>query len=127
MQAEPEDLLDLTVFLRRLPKAELHLHLEGTVTPETLVELSERHAGEALATPDHMPASLLSLEQARTMYHYTDFSGFLEAFKAITGSPEDTGGLRTDCLPDGAAAGGTGRGTCRGLCVDRRHLLLAEG
>jgi aminodeoxyfutalosine deaminase len=60
-------------FLRRLPKAELHLHLEGTVTPETLVELSERH-----------PAGRLTLEQARALYHYVDFTGFLMAFKAIT-------------------------------------------
>jgi aminodeoxyfutalosine deaminase len=60
-------------FLRRLPKAELHLHLEGTVTPETLVELSERH-----------PAGRLTLEQARALYRYVDFSGFLMAFKAIT-------------------------------------------
>jgi aminodeoxyfutalosine deaminase len=60
-------------FLRRLPKAELHLHLEGTVTPETLVDLSERH-----------PAGRLALEQARALYHYVDFSGFLLAFKAIT-------------------------------------------
>jgi aminodeoxyfutalosine deaminase len=60
-------------FLRRLPKAELHLHLEGTVTPETLVELSERH-----------PAGALSIEQAHALYRYVDFSGFLLAFKAIT-------------------------------------------
>jgi aminodeoxyfutalosine deaminase len=60
-------------FLRRLPKAELHLHLEGTVTPETLVELSERH-----------PAGRLTLDQARALYRYVDFTGFLMAFKAIT-------------------------------------------
>jgi aminodeoxyfutalosine deaminase len=60
-------------FLRRLPKAELHLHLEGTVTPATLVELSERH-----------PAGRLTLEQARALYRYVDFTGFLMAFKAIT-------------------------------------------
>jgi aminodeoxyfutalosine deaminase len=68
-------------FLRRLPKAELHLHLEGTVTPETLVALSERH-----------PEGRLTLEQARALYHYVDFSGFLMAFKAITErllTPED--------------------------------------
>jgi adenosine deaminase/aminodeoxyfutalosine deaminase len=68
-------------FLRRLPKAELHLHLEGTVTPETLVELSERH-----------PAGRLTLDQAQALYRYVDFSGFLMAFKAITErllAPED--------------------------------------
>lgn len=60
-------------FLRRLPKAELHLHLEGTVTPETLVELSERH-----------PAGRLTLDEAAALYRYVDFSGFMLAFKAIT-------------------------------------------
>jgi adenosine deaminase/aminodeoxyfutalosine deaminase len=63
---------DPTSFLRRLPKAELHLHLEGTLTPETLVALGERN---------HAP---LSLDQARALYQYTDFSGFLMAFKAVT-------------------------------------------
>jgi aminodeoxyfutalosine deaminase len=65
--------VDPDSFIRRLPKAELHLHLEGTVTPETLVELSDRH--------DSAP---LDLAQARGLFHYTDFSGFLLAFKAIT-------------------------------------------
>jgi len=60
-------------FIRRLPKAELHLHLEGTATPETLVELSERHDG-----------SPLGLDQARVLYQYTDFAGFLMAFKAVS-------------------------------------------
>lgn len=68
-------------FIRRLPKAELHLHLEGTVAPETLVELSRRHDG-----------SPLELGQAQAIYQYTDFSGFLLAFKAVTErlrTPED--------------------------------------
>ena len=68
-------------FIRRLPKAELHLHLEGTVTPETLVELSLRHDGAPL-----------SLEAARAIYRYKDFTGFLMAFKAVTErlrTPED--------------------------------------
>lgn len=60
-------------FIRRLPKAELHLHLEGTVTPETLVELSARH--------DSAP---LDLAQARALFQYSDFTGFLMAFKAVT-------------------------------------------
>ncbi len=63
----------LKSFLRRLPKAELHLHLEGTISPETLVELSRRHDAEPL-----------TLDQARALYRYTDFHGFLMAFKAVT-------------------------------------------
>ena len=68
-------------FIRRLPKAELHLHLEGTITPGTLVELSTRH--------DARP---VSLKQAEALYHFTDFTGFIEAFKAVTRlllSPDD--------------------------------------
>ncbi|HEX3472194.1 MAG TPA: adenosine deaminase [Silvibacterium sp.] len=68
-------------FIRSLPKAELHLHLEGTIAPATLVELSCRH--------DAIP---LELNQAQAIYQYTDFTGFLLAFKAVTErlrTPED--------------------------------------
>jgi adenosine deaminase/aminodeoxyfutalosine deaminase len=68
-------------FIRRLPKAELHLHMEGTILPSTLVELSARH--------DRCP---LTLSEAESLYQFTDFTGFLEAFKAVTRlliSPED--------------------------------------
>ena len=64
---------DIQAFIRRLPKAELHLHLEGTVTPATLVALSQRHD----ATP-------ISLPDAEALYQFTDFTGFIEAFKAVT-------------------------------------------
>ena len=60
-------------WLRSLPKAELHLHLEGTVSPETLVELSKRHDDDQL-----------TLDEARSLYRYTDFTGFLLAFKAVS-------------------------------------------
>jgi aminodeoxyfutalosine deaminase len=70
-----------TNWLRSLPKTELHLHLEGTVSPKTLLELSQRH-------DDHH----MSLEEAQALYHYTDFTGFLMAFKAVSErlrAPED--------------------------------------
>ena len=72
---------DIAAFIRGLPKAELHLHLEGTVTPATLVELSSRH--------DRKP---VSLAEADAIYQFTDFTGFIEAFKAVTRlltNPED--------------------------------------
>jgi len=54
-------------FLLELPKAELHLHLEGSVEPETLHELDP-------ATP---------VEEFRAMYSYDNFDGFLKAFGGV--------------------------------------------
>jgi aminodeoxyfutalosine deaminase len=59
--------------IQALPKAELHLHLEGTVDAETLAELSRRHDPNPL-TP----------QQAVALYEYADFQGFMMAFKAVT-------------------------------------------
>jgi adenosine deaminase/aminodeoxyfutalosine deaminase len=59
-------------FIRSLPKAELHLHLEGSVTPTTLAELRTAH-GEASTLVD-----------AEALYQYKDFLGFLTAFKTLT-------------------------------------------
>jgi aminodeoxyfutalosine deaminase len=70
---QQQDLIDIPTWLRGLPKAELHLHLEGTVTPETLVQLSHRHDAEPL-----------NLEAARALYVYPDFQAFLMAFKAVS-------------------------------------------
>lgn len=77
----PKKQVDAVAWIQKLPKAELHLHLEGTIAPETLVTLSARH--------DAQP---LTLERARALYTYTDFTGFLMAFKAVTErlqTPED--------------------------------------
>jgi aminodeoxyfutalosine deaminase len=68
-------------FILSLPKAELHLHLEGSVEPATLLELRQRHGMEG--------ASIAEVEQ---LYNYSDFNGFLMAFKDVTGhlrTPED--------------------------------------
>jgi adenosine deaminase/aminodeoxyfutalosine deaminase len=68
-------------FIVSLPKAELHLHLEGSIEPATLLELRQRHGMAG--------ASLAEVEQ---LYDYKDFAGFLSAFKDVTGhlrTPED--------------------------------------
>ncbi len=65
-------------FLLDLPKAELHVHLEGSIEPETLHELDP-------ATP---------LEDFRALYEYPDFDAFLKAFGAVgkrLRTPEDYG------------------------------------
>lgn len=74
------DTQDLAAIIAEVPKAELHLHLEGSISPETVSLLGARRG--VTITP----------EAAAARYAYTDFAGFLEAFKWATGylkAPED--------------------------------------
>jgi adenosine deaminase/aminodeoxyfutalosine deaminase len=66
-------MMEIEAFIRRLPKAELHLHLEGTIMPATLKDLSARH--------DAQP---MTLAEAEAFYRFNDFTGFIESFKAVT-------------------------------------------
>jgi len=69
-----------TTIVDALPKAELHLHLEGAIRPQTAAELIKRHDVE-------IPAGAVAAR-----YKYSDFAGFLESFKWITSflrDPED--------------------------------------
>jgi adenosine deaminase/aminodeoxyfutalosine deaminase len=62
--------------IRALPKCELHVHLEGSLQPETLMELD----------------SSLSREEIGRRYSYTNFEEFLQAYKWVNGflrRPED--------------------------------------
>ncbi|HVB56117.1 MAG TPA: adenosine deaminase [Candidatus Acidoferrales bacterium] len=63
-----------------LPKAELHLHLEGSIRPKTAVELAARHG------------TTLMPEEVAARYRYSDFAGFIDTFKWVTSflrEPED--------------------------------------
>ncbi|MFG3258985.1 adenosine deaminase [Streptomyces sp. NPDC048172] len=60
------------------PKIELHVHLEGTVRPATLLEIARRN-GETL------PAD--TVEELAELYRFTDFGHFLDVW-----------GMTTNCL-----------------------------
>lgn len=69
----PEDFLSL-------PKAELHLHLEGSIEAATVCALAAGHQFH------------VSEKEVRQRYAYEDFAGFIEAFKWVTSflrAPED--------------------------------------
>src|SRR5260221_3318860 len=55
-----------------LPKAELHLHLEGSIRPAIASALAARHGVK------------LTEEEVRRRYACTNFAGFLDAFKWVT-------------------------------------------
>ncbi|MCP2168368.1 adenosine deaminase [Goodfellowiella coeruleoviolacea] len=64
---------DITPWLARLPKVELHLHLEGSLRPATLFQLAQRNGVELGADS---PAALTAL------YQFNDFNDFVRLFLA---------------------------------------------
>ena len=70
-------------YIEAMPKVELHVHLEGSIRPETFLKLAGRHQIE-------LPAQ--DLEGLRRWYQFTDFNHFIEVYLKIAASlkiPED--------------------------------------
>jgi adenosine deaminase len=75
--------MPLNTFIRRMPKVELHVHLEGSIQPETLLLLAERGGVTLPAT---------TADGLRQWYKFTDFPHFVEIYLTISAcirSPED--------------------------------------
>jgi len=65
--------MDLAAFVRALPKAELHLHIEGSLEPEMMFGLARRNG---VALP------YASVEAVRAAYDFSDLQSFLDIYYA---------------------------------------------
>ncbi|MFA7438106.1 adenosine deaminase [Castellaniella sp.] len=72
----PTDDADLRRWLRNLPKAELHVHIEGTLEPELMFELARRN---------HMTLPWPDVQAVRSAYQFTDLQSFLDLYYAGAG------------------------------------------
>jgi adenosine deaminase len=61
--------------IRQMPKVELHVHLEGSIRPATLLELARRNG---------VPLPADDLEGLREFYRFTDFGHFLQVYFTIS-------------------------------------------
>ncbi len=66
---------DLEHFIRFMPKVELHVHLEGSVRPETLLKL---------ASPSSRFPARRDVEGIRMWYTFRDFDHFIEIYMTIS-------------------------------------------
>lgn len=64
---------ELRLTLQAMPKAELHIHIEGSLEPELIFELAQRN-GVSLAYP--------SIEALRQAYAFSDLQSFLDIYYA---------------------------------------------
>jgi adenosine deaminase len=70
---EKDTMTDFDTFIEGLPKAELHLHIEGSLEPELMFELARRNA---VAIP------FASVEEVRAAYAFSNLQDFLDIYYA---------------------------------------------
>jgi aminodeoxyfutalosine deaminase len=89
----------LSSFVRALPKTELHLHLVGSASTETVLELARRHPERGVPVE---PAAL------RAFYEFTSFSHFIDIYakvEQLVRSGADVRALLLGLARDAAAVG----------------------
>lgn len=62
---------DLTAFIEGLPKAELHVHIEGTFEPELMYALAQRN---------NVPFRYASVDDLRAAYRFGNLQDFLDLY-----------------------------------------------
>jgi adenosine deaminase len=83
-------------FLRRVPKAELHCHFEGTVRPRTFADLARKHGVE------------LPTDDADKLYDYDSIYEFLKIFAMVSSTlidQEDFARASYESIEDGVKLG----------------------
>jgi adenosine deaminase len=86
-----------SAWVKRLPKIELHLHLEGSFRSETVRELSQERLGWS---------GPLGPGWENTYYTYTDFAGFMaQLTPRFPSRPDEYGRVAMECFEDLAARG----------------------
>ncbi len=65
--------MDITRLIQRIPKAELHLHIEGTLEPEMMMALARRNEIE-------LPYS--NVDEIRDAYDFSNLQSFLDVYYA---------------------------------------------
>ena len=85
--------MDLETYIEKMPKVELHVHLEGSTQPETLLALAKKY---------HYPLPAEDLEGVKRWFTFADFNHFIEIYLTFSKVPEDCGGHRVDrqAVPD---------------------------
>lgn len=73
MTVKPVDAAKLPALIQAMPKAELHMHIEGSLEPELIFALAQRN-GVALSYP--------TVEALRAAYAFTDLQSFLDIYYA---------------------------------------------
>ena len=63
--------MEISPFIQKLPKVELHLHIEGTLEPELKFKLAERNG---IQLPQSTP------EEVRATYNFNDLASFLAVY-----------------------------------------------
>jgi len=69
--------MDMTDALAVAPKIELHVHLEGSVRPATLLDIARRN---------DVPLPVASVDELAKLYEFTDFAHFIDIWRLTTGA-----------------------------------------
>jgi aminodeoxyfutalosine deaminase len=101
-----------------VPKIELHVHLEGSIRPATLLEIARRN-GESL------PAE--SVEELEKLYEFTDFAHFIDVWILTTNCLRTGDDFRRTVVDYAAEAAGFGAVYLEGIFSPGERVMRGVG